>query len=78
MQWGAMGQHLNKGPDMSTSYSTVSFGAIYGPRSGDGNATAASRSAALSESSRFSIGHLSLPTLIVLGILAWWALKQYD
>jgi hypothetical protein len=79
MQWSPFGQFLNKGPD-DMSYSTVSFGSIYGPAGGHAQSVEASRSASVVQRAswlNFSAAHLALPTLIVFGIAVWWSLHQF-
>lgn len=80
MQWGPFGQFLDRGPeeDWRMAYSTVNFANIYGPSFGHSNAEQASTSAQVTGGKPLSLMNLSLPTLIVLGVLVWIALKEFD
>jgi hypothetical protein len=78
MQWGPIGQFLNKGPD-NMSYTTVSFGSLYGPSGGNATSVHASKSASISKGMvNLNAAHLSLPVLFVFGVAVWWSLRQFD
>ena len=55
--------------------STMTWGSIYGPSGGQSVSQRASTSVTGGIGDRLP---LALPTLIVLGVLAWWALEKWD
>lgn len=77
MQGIGYGGRLERGGS-SMLHSTVSFGSLYGPAAGEAVSARASVAPSGMHASIPGAGMLSLPLVLAMGFLVWYALKTYD
>ena len=78
MQGIAYGGRADIGGYSNVSFSTVSMGNVYGPAAGEAVSARASMQPSLHTSSFGGAGMFTIPLMLAVGVLVWYALKTYD
>lgn len=77
MQGIAYGGRADIGGYSNVSFSTVSMGNVYGPAAGEAVSARASMQPSL-HTSFGGAGMFTIPLMLAVGVLVWYALKTYD